>query len=278
MRQRHVDGTTYLETSTGMWTAFSSLEPSSTYLAPNGPDNSLAFFRDVSLGGLTTLGRSNIGGISTTEYRATVSEVKLFLLGASTKGGLTYIAYRMAQSNSLLLALPVEVWVDAKGQILQARAKSNPVAPNDLPVALASSGESATISISDFGVPVRVSAPPARDVIPKPTITSSPNVSGTLYVRGVDGAMLKESGLLSFTAPETGSAAIGFNVATFSPIAVGTNGTFDTDVLGYFRSPENRNMVATFYPEPSRELSCQLEGWPQLSSKKATKGYNIVCS
>lgn len=77
-----VNGVSYGRTeNSNRWTAEELTNSLPAGLSPSYPMNSLASFKEVALGAVTRVGNATISGIATSEYRAQVSLVKLYLSG-----------------------------------------------------------------------------------------------------------------------------------------------------------------------------------------------------
>jgi hypothetical protein len=102
---------------------------------------------------VTKVGTPSVGGVATTEYLAHVEGSKVL-----AKAGLA--AALAARAPAVGAAVPVHVWIDAQGRTRQlAVSLSIPAVGTMAAVHL-----ELTETLSDFGTPVTVTAPPASQV------------------------------------------------------------------------------------------------------------------
>jgi hypothetical protein len=229
---------------------------------------------------VATLAIGRVDGIPVTEYRATVSLVKLYDGGPQNVDGVLGEVFLFANPSpqSPILTLPVEIWTNAAGQILKASASdkrqlaSGAFTSAGMPTTKSASAR-ATITLSGFGVAVRAStAPPANEVtyqaIPVPT-----EVSGTVSIRGGGGKESPERGLLILTyhvLRDGAQTSRGQGVTTIG--AVGAGGRYTAGVLG-----GHVQVSATFYSDDMTVLSCVSSGPDRFDARSTTKGVNFVC-
>jgi hypothetical protein len=127
-----VNGVSYNRTeNSDRWTAEKLPNASPARLSPSDPMNSLAAFKEVALGAVTRLGNATISGIATSEYRAQVSLVKLYLSGVEGSPDLLSVVYVMANPSpgSPYLSAPVTVWATAAGELLQVASSQTRALP-----------------------------------------------------------------------------------------------------------------------------------------------------
>ena len=157
-----VNGVSYIRTeNSDRWTAENLPNASPAGLSPSDPMNSLAVFREVALGAVTRLGDATISGIATSEYRAQVSLVKLYLSGVEGAPDLLSVVYVMANPSpgSPYLSAPITVWATAAGELLQVTSSQTRALPGDsvqaVPGNLDLVTDTATVTLlgSDFGMP-----------------------------------------------------------------------------------------------------------------------------
>ncbi len=110
------------------------------------------------------LGTATIGGVRTTHYHLTVDLARAISRARPAAAG------RLRGLAALLstASVPADVWVDGTGLVrrIQVKLAGLPVKPGR-PASAGGSRFSVTetVSYSDFGVPVRVTAPPAGQVV-----------------------------------------------------------------------------------------------------------------
>ncbi|MGD0881349.1 MAG: hypothetical protein ABSB09_07265 [Acidimicrobiales bacterium] len=121
----------------------------------------LSYLEGVSADGVTTVGPATIDGVSTTEYSATIDLAKV----GDQRPPRVRAALQRLESSVGLSNVPIQVWIDAQGQVRQESFQETVTAGG------ASHSVSATIGYSDFGTPVSVVAPPANQVAPLSSLT-----------------------------------------------------------------------------------------------------------
>jgi hypothetical protein len=113
------------------------------------PTDTLNYLEQVDAGTLHEVGPATIAGTPTTEYTATIDLRKVAAAeGGSAGTAITSLIKQTGQSS-----LPVTVWLDAKGVVRQLRVATR--AAGSTPAV------TSTVTLSDFGTPVSVTAPPA---------------------------------------------------------------------------------------------------------------------
>jgi hypothetical protein len=126
------------------------------FLGPFGgmnPGDLLSSLTAIS-SSVTKLGSATIRGVPVTGYRVNVDPAKAdSRLPRSERAGFGAFARTLGTGT-----LPVEVWVDHHNLVRQIRVSLS------LPGGPARARITQTLDFYDFGVPVRVSAPPAADV------------------------------------------------------------------------------------------------------------------
>lgn len=159
MEMRLVDGTLYLKLPSSLaatvgapWVSV----PESSYESQGGlgsftspdPSQFLSGLDQVS-DGVTEVGPGTVGGVAAVEYRADIDVSKASQSeGASSAQGQ---ALQQALSQLGLTSVPVDVWVDSAGRLVQL-AESLTIFGMHLQL---------TVDLSHYGVPVVVSPPPA---------------------------------------------------------------------------------------------------------------------
>jgi hypothetical protein len=123
--------------------------------AGNGdPADLLASLTAIS-GSVTKLGTASIRGVTVTEYRMTADLAK----AAARLPGWQRAGFRAFAQSLGAGTVPVDVWVDSSNQVRRMREALH--MPSGTP---AGAVVTQTTDFYDFGVPVRVSAPPAAEV------------------------------------------------------------------------------------------------------------------
>jgi len=163
---------------------------SDSLLGPFGntnPADLLASLRAVS-SSVTTLGSATIRGVQVTHYRVRVDLAR----AASRAPRWERAGLRALARNLSATASPIDVWVDQRNLVRRARLSLAPPAGLGMHFG---SHITQTLDFYDFGVPVRVSAPPASEVASMSQLAkgrhgsaffgstgspSPPRVSGTL--------------------------------------------------------------------------------------------------
>lgn len=121
----------------------------------------LSYLEGVSADGVTTVGPATIDGVATTEYSTTIDLSKL----GDQRSPQVRAALQQLQSSIGLSDLPIQVWIDAQGQVRQESFQETVTAAG------ATHAVDVTIGLSNFGTPVSVVAPPASQVVPLSSLT-----------------------------------------------------------------------------------------------------------
>jgi hypothetical protein len=123
------------------------------------PTQSLTYLEAAS-NSIQNLGTESVGGVTTTHYQAVVDMRKAMRLMVARASGADKAAVRSTYQNLLaqtgITTYPMDVWVDGQGLVRKLHMQ----------MPMPNSGESMdmTMTLSDFGAPVKVSAPPASQV------------------------------------------------------------------------------------------------------------------
>jgi hypothetical protein len=117
----------------------------------NDPSSMMAYLRGAS-GTVQNLGRETVDGVSTTHYRATVQYAKM-VAGMKNTDPAAAQAIQQVMDKTGMRSEPVDVWIDGSGLMREERL--------DVQIPNTSSSMTMIMDLSDFGVPVHVSAPPA---------------------------------------------------------------------------------------------------------------------
>jgi hypothetical protein len=103
------------------------------------------------------VGSARVRGVLTTEYQVNVDPAKMAAKApASDRASLRQFTQTLGKGT-----IPVEVWVDSHHQVRQVRLSLHLPDDADAP---ANARLTETLGFYDFGVPVRISAPPASQV------------------------------------------------------------------------------------------------------------------
>jgi hypothetical protein len=124
------------------------------------PADLLASLTAVS-GNVTKLGAATVRGVPVTEFRVNVDVAK----AAARLPGWERAGFRDFASNLGTGDIPVDVWVDSQNLVRQMQLSLHP------PTGTGASAGMTIVQVTDFydfGVPVRVSAPPAAQVASMP--------------------------------------------------------------------------------------------------------------
>lgn len=256
-----------------------------TYL-PNSRTNSLGFFKEISLKPLVRLGTGSTGGIATTEFRGMVSLVNLYRTSADSLLSSVYLSAIPARVE-VPMALPVKVWVDSKGQVLEFQAtdsarETEPPGPSS-PGGLVS--KTASMTLSNFNTPVPVVVPPASEVTDEPYVAHpQTQVFGTVLVRESNGTSMKEPGLLLLSiGTAADSTSVSYDAPFLYPIftSVDKNGSYLANIIGFSTSTQpgrSDNVSAVFYPDTTTKLTCDAKTAVQFAIRATTSDFNIVCN
>ncbi|WP_239396145.1 LppX_LprAFG lipoprotein [Frankia sp. CiP3] len=140
-------------------TASSSTASASTVQPGVGDDAALRLgFLSGASAPVTTVGEEAIDGIQTTHYKLSVN-----LETASQRGNISTATVEYYKSILGSALQPTEAWIDADGLIRQLRitvtsAESDSPAPH--------TEITRTVTYSDFGIPLNVTAPPPNEIAP----------------------------------------------------------------------------------------------------------------
>lgn len=126
------------------------------------PGNLLASLRAVA-SSVTTLGSTTIRGVPVTHFRVRVDPAKAASrLPRWQRAGLRAFAKSLGAAT-----IPVDVWVDQQNLVRRVRISLRPQTSSGAP---RGARITQTADFYDFGVPVRVSPPPAAEVISLPRL------------------------------------------------------------------------------------------------------------
>jgi hypothetical protein len=133
------------------------------------PADLLASLTAIS-GNVTKLGAATVRGVPVTEFRVNVDLAKAATrLPGWERAGVRDFASSLGTSD-----IPVEVWVDGQNLVRRMQVSLHPPASTGTP---AGTTYVQVTDFYDFGVPVRVSAPPAAQVASMSQMTSGSSVS-----------------------------------------------------------------------------------------------------
>lgn len=136
-----------------------------TQNAPNDPSNVLAYLKGAS-NTVTKAGTATVAGVKTTHYKVSLDLDK----SATTAAAKAAVAKLTQQLGSH--TLPAEVWIDGQGRLRKLTLTEHPQTPAGAPSTPVS--VHITETISAFGVPVHLSAPPAAQTARPPAARRAP--------------------------------------------------------------------------------------------------------
>jgi hypothetical protein len=168
--------------------------------AGNGdPADLLASLAAIS-GSVKKQGTATIGGVPVTEYRVTTDLAK----AAARVPGWEQASFKGLAQVLGSGTIPVDVWVDSHNLVRRMRETLRLPGESGTP---ADTAVTQTTDFYDFGVPVRVSAPPAAQVASLSQLITDAPPTGTA---GAGGAATppKESGTLSPTQAAAAEQAV----------------------------------------------------------------------
>jgi hypothetical protein len=158
IEERLVDKTAYIKTPQGKWVKMDLSKLVGRQGAAQSPTQTLSLLRGAS-DQVTKLGPKTIDGRQTTGYKATVDLDKVAAKAPSSpaKKGIKHLE-KLTGAHTL----PIKVWIDGKHRLV--REMTN--------LKLHAGGKNVTtattMTLSDYGTPVHVSAPPAGEVTSVP--------------------------------------------------------------------------------------------------------------
>lgn len=164
----------------------------SSMLGPFGstdnPADLLASLTAIA-GSERNLGRAFVRGVAVTEYQVNIDPAKMAAkVPASERTSFQQFVQSLGKG-----AIPVDIWVDGQNMVRQVRLSLHMPASIGGSAGLGNFRLSETIDFYDFGVPVRVSAPPASQV------TSMPGDDVSVGAGTISSG--SSSGSVSVTAP-----------------------------------------------------------------------------
>jgi hypothetical protein len=125
--------------------------------------DALSYLGGVSATGVTTVGPATVDGVQTTEYSATIDLAK----AAAQKDPQVRAALQRLEGQLHLSSVPVEVWIDAQGQVRQIAIQES------VTTAGTTANVQVTIGFFDFGAPVDVVPPPADQTVDSSTLSGA---------------------------------------------------------------------------------------------------------
>jgi hypothetical protein len=135
----------------------------------NDPSSMMSYLQGAS-GTVKNLGQETVDGISTTHYRATVEYAKM-VASMRNSNPAAARAIQQVMDKTGMRSEPVDVWIDGSGLMRQERL--------DVQIPSTSSRMTMVMDLSDFGVPVHVSAPPASQTTDLLKVLRSAGAGGT---------------------------------------------------------------------------------------------------
>jgi hypothetical protein len=158
IEERFLGKTAYIKTPQGKWVKMDLSKLVGQQGAAASPTQTLSYLRGAS-DQVTKLGPKTIDGRHTTGYKATVDLDKVAAKAPSSQATK---AIKRVEKMSGSHTFPIKVWIDGKQRLV--REVTN--------LKLHSGGKNVTLAttmtLSDYGTPVHVSAPPAGQVTSVP--------------------------------------------------------------------------------------------------------------
>jgi hypothetical protein len=188
-------GKTWVEEDAG------SIESASSEYGPFGtggsPADILASLTAMA-GSVRTLGSTTIRGVPVTEYRVDMDLAKM-AAKVPSQDRASFSEYAKSSGNS---PIAVDVWVDHQNLVRQVRLSLQVKGESGTPATAGKLTVVVSVDFYDFGVPVRVSAPPASQV-------ASMSGQSAIGLGGITSASAGASALpaTSFVPGAPGSAA-----------------------------------------------------------------------
>lgn len=147
-------GKTWAEIDTG--TSGSLGDSLGPFGAESDPADMLASLEAIA-GSERIVGSARAGGVPTTEYQVNIDPAKLAAkVSASERASVQQFIQSLGKGT-----IPVDVWVDSQNQVRQVRLSLHMPDGEGLP---GNARITETLDFYDFGVAVRVAAPPASQV------------------------------------------------------------------------------------------------------------------
>jgi hypothetical protein len=259
----YVDGVSYQQLPSGKWEATKAPEVSPE-IVENGALADLQGFRRAATGPVVVVGHSVVDGIATTEYRATLSLVKLYYLGQQRGPGLLGSLFSAVDPalQGLTLSLPVEIWADSSGNFIRGSAQYSfryPSLRNG-----ASTTLDATYTASNFNTPVHAVAPPTKEVTFRP-LQAETAIAGKVVFSGVHA----RAGVLELTITARG-------LPYLSPrfVAVSRSGSWSlpAEIAGSYLE-----LTPTFYVDGEAKAECARRN-VTIRSGLTTRNVDLVCN
>ncbi len=150
-------GKTWIEADTGTFDSESGV--SGMFGIGGSPADLLGSLTAIA-GSERIMGATSIRGVPVTEYQVNIDPAKMASqVPSRERASLSLFAATFGKG-----AIPVDVWVDNQNLVRQVRLSLHVPGLTGAPGAPANMAIVVTIDFYDFGVPVRVSAPPAAQV------------------------------------------------------------------------------------------------------------------
>jgi hypothetical protein len=148
-------GKTWIEVDTGTMESESTLG----FGVGGSPADLLASLTAIA-GSERIIGATAIRGVPVTEYQVNIDPAKMAAkVPAKERASLSQFATNFGKGS-----IPVDVWVDNQNLVRQVRLSVHVPGQSGAPAGMANVTIVVSIEFYDFGVPVRVSAPPAAQV------------------------------------------------------------------------------------------------------------------
>jgi hypothetical protein len=195
-------GKTWIEADTGTFDSETSV--SGSFGLGGNPADLLASLTAIA-GSERIVGAASIRGVPVTEYQVNIDPAKMTSkVPSQERAGLSEFAKSFGRGS-----IPVDVWVDNNNLVRQVRLSLHIPGETGAPGAAGTMTIVVSIDFYDFGVPVRLSAPPAAQV----ASLSGPSALG---IAGMASASAVASGVpVGSSAP--GSAGSAGSAASAPP-------------------------------------------------------------
>jgi len=260
-----VDGVNYQQLPSGKWQG--TKDPGlGAELLESGAVADLQIFREAAVGPVVVVGHSVVGGIATTEYRATLSLLKLYYLGQQRGTGLLGSLFSVAEPAPLgrVLSLPIEIWSDSNGNFIRGSAQYTKRYSSVERDGTSTTTLDATYTASNFDTPVHAVAPPTKEVTfrPLPPVTA---IAGEVVFSGghAQAGVLE----LSITAPGLGHLLPRF-------VAIPQSGSWyvSADIAA-----SHLELIPTFYDHGEAKAECAPQ-YVTITSGLTTKNVDLDCN
>jgi hypothetical protein len=214
-------GKTWIEMDTGTMES----ESSPLGLGLGGSPADLLASLTAIAGSERIIGATSIRGVPVTEYQVNIDPAKMAAkVPSRERASLSQFATSFGKGS-----VPVDVWVDHQNLVRQVRLSVRMPGQAGEPASVGKMELAVTIDFFDFGVPVRVSAPPAAQV----TSISGQSAAISVGVGGIASAS---------------AAASAMPVVSYAPGSAGSAGSTGSAASAV---PAPPTMISSPLPQPS---------------------------